>query len=217
MNSGNRINYKLRECAESVGRYPAIRVVYSTILLLVTTIVAVALVPKGVAGKVFGGSLIAAFVLYVGSVLWGISRGRMVAPELSDSDDSSDESETEGESDDTSDIEAAASHGLQDEVTMPPGREMGGTSEAFQLSPLSTNFFPKEETEHNPKNKSSTHTTYMAKAVQANDAPLWDSVRAAFFSWLTLAGYVVFPGTFTSLKSSQTLAASNGGRFIQQK
>jgi hypothetical protein len=75
---------------------------------------------------------------------------------------------------------------------------------------------PEKETEHNPKNKSSTHTTYMAKTVQANDAPLWDSVRAAFFSWLTLAGYVVFPGTFTSLKSSQTLAASNGGKFIQQ-
>ncbi|KAK9311886.1 hypothetical protein V1522DRAFT_393802 [Lipomyces starkeyi] len=91
--------------------------IYSTILLLVTTIVAVALVPKGVAGKVFGGSLIAAFVLYVGSVLWGICRGRMVAPELSDSDDSSDESETEGESDDTNDIEAAASHGLQDEAS----------------------------------------------------------------------------------------------------
>ncbi|KAK9482726.1 hypothetical protein V1527DRAFT_515570 [Lipomyces starkeyi] len=112
--------------------------IYSTILLLVTTIVAVALVPKGIAGKVFGGFLIAAFVLYVGSVLWGISRGRMVAPELSDSDGSSDESESEGESDDTSDIEAAASHGLQDEVAMQPGREMGGTSEAFQLSPLST-------------------------------------------------------------------------------
>ncbi|KAK9360707.1 hypothetical protein V1504DRAFT_453705 [Lipomyces starkeyi] len=112
--------------------------IYSTILLLVTTIVAVALVPKGVAGKVFGGSLIAAFVLYIGSVLWGISRGRMVAPELSDSDDSSDESESEGESDDTSDIEEAARHGLQDEAAMPPGREMDGTSEGFQLRPLST-------------------------------------------------------------------------------
>ncbi|KAK9312054.1 hypothetical protein V1522DRAFT_416805 [Lipomyces starkeyi] len=113
--------------------------IYSTILLLVTTIVAVALVPKGVAGKVFGGSLIAAFVLYIGSVLWGISRGRMVAPELSDSDDSSDESESERESNDSSDIEEAASDSLQDEAAMPPGREMDGTtSESFRLSPLST-------------------------------------------------------------------------------
>ncbi|KAF8862724.1 hypothetical protein BDZ45DRAFT_585061 [Acephala macrosclerotiorum] len=87
---------------------------------------------------------------------------------------------------------------------------------SFDKLDKETEHDPKEETEHNPKNKSSTHTTYMTKTVQANDAPLWDSVRAAFFSWLTLAGYVVFPGTFTSLKSSQTLAASNGGKFIQQ-
>ncbi|KAK9491038.1 hypothetical protein V1508DRAFT_423135 [Lipomyces doorenjongii] len=103
--------------------------IYSTILLLVTTIVVIALVIKGVAGKVFGGSLIAAFVLYIVSVLWGISHGRMVAPELSDSDDSSDESDNEGESDDTSDIEEAA---------MPHDREIDGTSEGFQLSPLRT-------------------------------------------------------------------------------
>ncbi|KAL5316298.1 hypothetical protein ACEPPN_015343 [Leptodophora sp. 'Broadleaf-Isolate-01'] len=59
---------------------------------------------------------------------------------------------------------------------------------SFDEHDKETEHDPKEETEHNPKNKSSTHTTYMAKAVQANDALLWDS----------------------------TLAASNGGRFIQQ-
>ncbi|KAH8653974.1 hypothetical protein BGZ60DRAFT_460367 [Tricladium varicosporioides] len=56
----------------------------------------------------------------------------------------------------------------------------------------------------------------MAKTIQANDAPIWDNLLAAFFSWLTLAGYVVFPGTFTSLEHSQTLTSSNSGKFIQQ-
>lgn len=31
---------------------------------------------------------------------------------------------------------------------------------------------PTEETEDNPENKSSIHTTYIAKTVKANDAPL---------------------------------------------
>jgi hypothetical protein len=64
----------------------------------------------------------------------------------------------------------------------------------------------KEETEHTP---------YMAKSVQANEAPTWDNFRAGFFSWLTLAGYVVFPGAFTSLKTSKTLASSTAGRVVQ--
>ena len=78
-------------------------------------------------------------------------------------------------------------------------------------------FFEKfeEEVEHDPQATSTTETPYMAKSTQANQAPTWDNIRAAFFSWLTLAGYVVFPGTFTSLKTSQTLAGSTGGRIIQ--
>jgi hypothetical protein len=61
----------------------------------------------------------------------------------------------------------------------------------------------------------SVHTPYMVKSIQANEAPTWDNYRAALFSWLTLAGYVVFPGTFTSLKTSQTLASNNSRKVIQ--
>jgi hypothetical protein len=85
-----------------------------------------------------------------------------------------------------------------------PTRTMPGSFEKFE-----------EEVEHDPQAKSTTETPYMAKSTQANQAPTWDNIRAAFFSWLTLAGYVVFPGTFTSLKTSQTLAGSTGGRIIQ--
>jgi hypothetical protein len=60
----------------------------------------------------------------------------------------------------------------------------------------------------------STGTPYMVKATEATQAPAWDNIRAAFFSWLTLAGYIVFPGTFTSLQTSQALAGNSTGKFI---
>jgi hypothetical protein len=74
---------------------------------------------------------------------------------------------------------------------------------------------PDEETEHDVQITSATATPYMVQSAQANQAPAWDNIRAALFSWLTLAGYIVLPGTFTSLKTSQTLSTSNGGRVIQ--
>jgi hypothetical protein len=67
----------------------------------------------------------------------------------------------------------------------------------------------------NHQETASINTPYMAKSTQATQAPAWDNFRAALFSWLTLAGYVVFPGTFTSLKASQTLASNSSGRVIQ--
>jgi len=58
-----------------------------------------------------------------------------------------------------------------------------------------------EKMEHDPQKLSdaqiaadhqetaSTDTPYMAKATQATQVPTWDNIRAALFSWLTLAGY----------------------------
>jgi len=41
------------------------------------------------------------------------------------------------------------------------------------------------------------------------------NILAALFSWLTLAGYVVIPGTFTSLRDSEKLGNSESGRVVQ--
>jgi hypothetical protein len=71
-----------------------------------------------------------------------------------------------------------------------------------------------EVAEHEPQT-TSTETPYMVKSIQANEASWGANFLAAFFSWLTLAGYVVFPGAFTSLKKSQTLASSSSGRLVQ--
>ena len=74
--------------------------IYS-LLLLVLTLFATLLTFLGTRGswKVFGGILLALFVVYVISVAWAISRGVVTAPEASDSDTSDDNSSEDSESD----------------------------------------------------------------------------------------------------------------------
>jgi hypothetical protein len=59
-------------------------------------------------------------------------------------------------------------------------------------------------------------TPYMVMALQANEAPPRDNIRAALSSWLILAGYVVFPGTFTSVKNSGSLEKSKDGKVVKE-
>ena len=68
--------------------------IYSLLLLLLTIFIA------GLTGfghenmwRVVGSVMIGLFVVYIGSIAWVISKGRIRAPELSDSDTSDDESE----------------------------------------------------------------------------------------------------------------------------
>lgn len=61
-----------------------------------------------------------------------------------------------------------------------------------------------------------TETPYMVMCTQANHVNGWYNFFAALFAWLTLAGYVVFPNTFTSLKASTTLGESQGGKIVQK-
>ena len=58
-------------------------------------------------------------------------------------------------------------------------------------------------------------TPYMVMSVQAIEAPKLDNLLAAIFSWITLAGFIVLPGTFTSLETSNRLGSSTGGKFVQ--
>jgi hypothetical protein len=58
-------------------------------------------------------------------------------------------------------------------------------------------------------------TPYMVMSVQANLTAMKLDVYAIIFSWLILAGYVVLPNTFTSLQNADSLAATAGGKAIQ--
>jgi Ca2+/Na+ antiporter len=67
--------------------------IYSALLLLVTTFVApLTYFPRKHIWIVCGSILLALFVLYVVSVTWAIGRGKVTAPEGSDSDSSDDDS-----------------------------------------------------------------------------------------------------------------------------
>ena len=50
--------------------------------------------------------------------------------------------------------------------------------------------------------------------VRANNVLTWDNMRAAFWPWLTLVGFVVFPSTFTSFQNSESLNNSQSGRLV---
>jgi Ca2+/Na+ antiporter len=64
--------------------------IYSLLLLVLTLFVTlVAFLRVQSSWKILGDVLLALFVIYVVSVGWGISRGAIAAPELSDSDDDS--------------------------------------------------------------------------------------------------------------------------------
>jgi len=57
-------------------------------------------------------------------------------------------------------------------------------------------------------------TPYMVMLVRANNVLTWDNMRAAFWPWLTLVGFVVFPSTFTSFQNSESLNNSQSGRLV---
>jgi hypothetical protein len=55
----------------------------------------------------------------------------------------------------------------------------------------------------------------MVITLQANKAPTKDNILAGLFSWITLAGYIVFPDSFTSLKKLNSLNDSKSSRVIK--
>jgi len=55
-------------------------------------------------------------------------------------------------------------------------------------------------------------TQYVNMLLALDDIPALHNILVGFFNWILLAGFVLFPGTFTSL---QNLSVTNGG--IEQK
>ncbi|PTB69993.1 hypothetical protein BBK36DRAFT_1109556 [Trichoderma citrinoviride] len=69
----------------------------------------------------------------------------------------------------------------------------------------SSSIKPKANNNKDPnqvQNPSSEHSRYVQMLLQQDDIPLLHNILAAVFVWLLLAGFLVFPGTFTSLQAS---------------
>jgi len=56
-------------------------------------------------------------------------------------------------------------------------------------------------------------TQYVNMLLAMDDIPTTHNLLAAFFNWTYLAGFVLFPGTLTSLKA---LTAENGGTVASE-
>ncbi|KAH6705899.1 PHO85 cyclin-1 [Verticillium dahliae] len=60
------------------------------------------------------------------------------------------------------------------------------------------------------------HTRYMAMSIRSNQIPTRYNVLAAICAWITLAGFIVLPNTFTSIEKSESLGRHYGGQALQE-
>jgi hypothetical protein len=58
--------------------------------------------------------------------------------------------------------------------------------------------------------KPSKYSRYMNMLLQLKQIPWWHNVLASLCTWLLLAGYVVLPGAFTSIRNSRVLSEEAG-------
>nr|OQO25438.1 hypothetical protein B0A51_08048 [Rachicladosporium sp. CCFEE 5018] len=100
---------------------------YSLLLVAITSLAAVLLsFGRPTAWKAFGGISVCLFVIYVCSIAWAISKGRIAAPELSDSNDS--------------DSEVDDAQGNPPERASVASRQQGDTSVEHLREPLLGNW-----------------------------------------------------------------------------
>ena len=57
-------------------------------------------------------------------------------------------------------------------------------------------------------------TRYIEMLLQLDKIPKLHNFLASLFTWLLLAGYMILPGAFTSIRNSRTLAAGNAGKVV---
>ncbi|OPB43631.1 hypothetical protein A0O28_0099190 [Trichoderma guizhouense] len=85
----------------------------------------------------------------------------------------------------------------------------------FHLQPSSS---PNSNNTQKPslKHANSEHSRYVQMLLQQDDIPLLHNILASVFVWLLLAGFLVFPGTFTSLQASVAKQGDNDHTFSDQ-
>src|SRR5688572_4005645 len=66
-----------------------------------------------------------------------------------------------------------------------------------------------------PETRRRTWTQYQDMVNEYFEIPAWKNAIAGLCHWVVLAGFVVFPGTFTSIARSTTLQQNGAGRVLQ--
>lgn len=67
-----------------------------------------------------------------------------------------------------------------------------------------------EQDPHSPSHNPPLSTRYIDMLLQLNTIPVLYNILSSIFTWLLLAGYMVFPATFSSIRNSQALANGTG-------
>ncbi|KAF9228239.1 hypothetical protein BS17DRAFT_679937, partial [Gyrodon lividus] len=60
------------------------------------------------------------------------------------------------------------------------------------------------------------HTEYVNMLLALDDIPAYWNILAAFFSWILLAGFVLFPGTFAAWGRSSSGTLEKVASYVQQ-
>ena len=63
---------------------------------------------------------------------------------------------------------------------------------------------------HSPTPNPPLSTPYIDMLLERDDIPTRHNILASVFTWLLLAGYMIFPGAFTSIRNSRVLADGSG-------
>jgi hypothetical protein len=96
----------------------------------------------------------------------------------------------------------------------PPTFPLGAQN--FKMDKLEKDPPPKPLSQHlDQPSKHNMQTPYMIMSIEANQAGKLYTAGACLFLWLILAGYLVLPNTFTSLKALSVLSESKGGQILQ--
>ena len=91
------------------------------------------------------------------------------------------------------------------------GRERYAGHISIPRLPKNGKSMPRAETQDNlAPPKPSKYSRYMNMLLQLDEIPWWHNILASLCTWLLLAGYVVLPGAFTSIRNSQVLSEEAG-------
>jgi hypothetical protein len=65
-----------------------------------------------------------------------------------------------------------------------------------------------------PESRSQMDTKYVNMLLALDSIPRLHNMLSSFFTWILLAGFVLFPGTFTSLQNAQDGISNEVGKQL---
>jgi hypothetical protein len=105
----------------------------------------------------------------------------------------------------------------QPEITHPPPERRptqldihrGETEDGVRYTHHQPKRTPTRPGKHALTRTPSVQTRYMNMLLAVDQIPRLHNIFASFFTWILLAGYIVFPATFTSIQKAEGVSSNN--------